>query len=131
RANELLFVYHDDLGVMALDLPALGGGQAPRGAATTLATLATGGALQLSPNPFRGDVTFRFETSRASHARLDVFDLAGRRVTTLVDRRLVAGPQTLTWSGRDRTGAAVAPGVYFVRLTRDGSSETERIVRLR
>jgi flagellar hook assembly protein FlgD len=48
--------------------------------------------------------------------RLDVYDLAGRRVATIVRERLSAGWHELSWNGRSRSGDRVAAGIYVCRL---------------
>ncbi|MCA9730274.1 MAG: hypothetical protein KC729_21515, partial [Candidatus Eisenbacteria bacterium] len=60
-----------------------------------------------------------------------VFDVSGRRVRTLVDRRLDSGAEALTWDGRDAHGATVTPGVYFVRLVGEGIDRSAKVVRVR
>jgi hypothetical protein len=91
-------------------------------------------ALQFAaarPNPSSGSVTLRFALPRPVHARLIVFDLAGRRARTLVDGALPAGPHELAWDGRDERGARVPAGLYWARLEAAGRSVTRRIVRMR
>jgi hypothetical protein len=70
------------------------------------------------PNPARGHVTVRFEIRAAGggHVRLVVFDLTGRRICTLYDGTLPAGPHSIDWLCRSDQGNAVAPGVYNVIL---------------
>ena len=63
---------------------------------------------------------------------LEVFDVAGRRVTTLVDEMIDTGAHTATWNGRDAKGRSEASGVYFCRLAADGKPvDTRRIVIVR
>ena len=50
-------------------------------------------------------------------ARLDVFDVMGRRLRNLADRVLPAGASVLRWDGRDAVGRPARAGVYFARLT--------------
>ena len=83
-----------------------------------------------SPNPFRGSATFRFGLSRAGEVRLELFDLAGRRVRSLASGVLPAGEVTREWDGRDEGGHAVHPGVYFVRLTTPARTFRARVVAL-
>ena len=83
-----------------------------------------------SPNPFRGHAVFRFGLSRAGDVRLELYDLAGRRVRSLVNGPLPAGEQTRAWDGRDERGNGVRPGVYFVRLTMPGRTFNARLVSL-
>jgi len=62
--------------------------------------------------------------------RLAIYDVTGRRVTTLVDRTLAAGEYRTNWDGRDARGHAAAAGVYWARLEWDGGSHAERLVHV-
>lgn len=81
-----------------------------------------------APVPSRGGVAFRFALSRAGHARADVFDVRGRRVTTVLDAEYGIGVFPGAWNGRAAAGSRVASGVYYLRLTLPGSTATRRIV---
>ena len=83
------------------------------------------------PNPARDAVTLDFELPRAAIARLEVFDLHGRRVARLVDGLLPAGRYSRVWRGRGEGDHELGAGVYFVRLEANGERATSRIVRLR
>ncbi|MCA9752707.1 MAG: VCBS repeat-containing protein [Gemmatimonadetes bacterium] len=87
--------------------------------------------LRLAPNPFREDVEIAWDLPRHEEVSLEIFDVAGRRLRTLVREARGAGTHSLGWDGRDARGRSVAPGVYLVRLKTEGRDETERIVRLR
>jgi flagellar hook assembly protein FlgD len=52
-----------------------------------------------------------------------VFDVAGRRIATLVDTDLPAGSRIVPWEGKDEGGRSVASGIYFVRV-RAGDYQT-------
>jgi endonuclease/exonuclease/phosphatase family metal-dependent hydrolase len=81
------------------------------------------------PNPLEGASTVHFDLARATAARLEIFDLSGRRVTVLADRVFEPGRYALRWAGREATGAAAAPGLYFVRLSGAGvQTQTARLV---
>ncbi len=82
-----------------------------------------------APNPFNPRTTIRYELAAAGEVRLDVYDLAGRRVRTLVNGRQEAGPQRVVWDGRDDAGRPGATGVYLVRL-RTASGDDRRTVTL-
>ena len=68
-----------------------------------------------------GDVaTIHFSLPAAADARLEAFDVRGRRVSVLLAARLAAGEHEAAFSARGGAGAAgarLAAGVYFVRLT--------------
>lgn len=78
------------------------------------------------PNPFRTATTIRFQVERPGAVRLQVYDLLGRRVATLVDGHHVAGVYTIEWSA-----ASEAAGVYVYRLQVDGRAEMQKMVLLR
>ena len=87
--------------------------------------------LDAAPNPF-GDVTLvRWNLARNSRVQVDVFDVAGRRVTSLVDGARSAGAGDVRWNGRDQHGRAAAAGVYFVRMRAAGETQTKRLVLVR
>jgi hypothetical protein len=89
-------------------------------------------ALRAYPNPFAGLATIEFDAPAAgARARLEVFDVAGQRVTTLVDGFRVGPGQTVGWDGRDRDGSAVAPGVYWCRLDVGGAVQIRKLLRMR
>jgi hypothetical protein len=71
-----------------------------------------------------------FTLARAGDARLEVFDLAGRRVRVLASGTMTAGPHETRWDLRDASGSAVASGVYLARLTAPGASGVRRFVVL-
>ena len=83
------------------------------------------------PNPGVSGVTLRFALPQAGRASLEVFDAAGRRVTTLHEGMRPAGEQTVPWDFRDRAGREVPNGVYVVRLRAGGEVLTQRVVRAR
>ncbi len=84
-----------------------------------------------SPNPFRGQVTLRFTLPSREKVRLEVFDVAGRRVATLVQGTLTPGVHTVTWNGTDQHARSVGQGLYFVRLQAGSRSLTRKILKLR
>jgi len=77
------------------------------------------------------EVGLRPELPSRMAVRLAVYDIAGRRRTTLLEQELPGGVTEVTWSGRDQGGARVASGMYFVRLTFPGGAQISKIVMLR
>ena len=74
------------------------------------------------PNPFNPGTIIPFYLPQASHLRLEVFDILGRKIRTLLNGVYPAGEQQVTWDGRDENGRPVCGGIYFYRLTVGGSS---------
>ncbi len=75
------------------------------------------------PNPFNPTTTIAFDLPEASEVTLEVYDMMGRRVATLVNGNLSAGRYEAIWNARADNGASVASGVYIYRL-RAGSFES-------
>ena len=69
-----------------------------------------------TPNPFKTLTTIRFAMPQPGKAKLEIYDLAGRRVRTLHDGWAAAGTHALVWDRRTDRGAIAASGVYFYRL---------------
>lgn len=76
----------------------------------------------LSTNPFHGQASLRYSIPEDSRTELSVFDVAGRRVKSLVQESMKAGSYTAVWDGLDEEGVAAPSGIYFARL-RAGSEE--------
>jgi hypothetical protein len=75
------------------------------------------------PNPARQQATVRYEVPSAAKVTLRVFDVLGREVTTLTQKRVDAGRHSERLSTTD-----LAPGTYLVRLTADGQNQTQQLV---
>jgi subtilisin family serine protease len=85
-------------------------------------------ALRSAPNPAGGPVEIRFQLPAAGRFTLSIFDVRGRRVRTLADGSLDAGPHRLLWDGCDDRGDPAPGGVYFSRLTGAGIERTSKVV---
>lgn len=73
-----------------------------------------------APNPFNPRTTINFGLAAPGRARLDIFDVRGRLVRTLLDADLAAGDHAVTWDGCDDQGRGAASGSYFCRLAAGG-----------
>jgi hypothetical protein len=80
-----------------------------------------------APNPFGAASTIPFAVPRRSRVRVEVFDVLGRRVATLVDRVLEPGAGEARWDARDSEGLRAASGIYFVRLQADGWTGSRKV----
>lgn len=83
-----------------------------------------------TPNPFKTGTTIRFSMERAGHASVQVYDLSGRLVRTLLDEEQKAGEHAVEWNGRSDAGLSVKPGFYFYRLDVPGFRQTKKMVML-
>ncbi len=87
--------------------------------------------LSASPNPFNPRVQLQFELPVSGATRIDIYDSRGRRVATVLDEVMDAGPGQVVWDGIDHEGRAVSSGVYFLRMSQDALTETVRAVVVR
>jgi hypothetical protein len=84
------------------------------------------------PNPTPGAARLSFVNAAPNaRVRLDILDVSGRLVRTLVNGPLPAGPHELSWDGRAADGGAVADGLYFYRMTSDGFTQARKLIVLR
>jgi hypothetical protein len=87
--------------------------------------------LQNHPNPFNQSTKILFTLRRPSFVSLEIYDLLGRRVETLVSERLSSGDKSVCWDGKNARGKEVSSGIYYYRLKTAGSSETKRMLLLK
>ena len=86
---------------------------------------------QSYPNPFNSGTTIAFELAEDIGVRLEIFDLLGRRVATLIDEFRRAGQHRATWDGTDLEGIPAASGTYLYRLSGGGLAQARKMVLLR
>ena len=110
----------DESGFFALPLASLGGSMLPQ-------RFALGPNY---PNPFNPSTMIPYQLPTATYVRLDVFNVLGQHVATLVDAEQQAGFHTAQWDATNAAGQAIAAGVYFYRLTVRGGQQTQRMVLL-
>ena len=80
------------------------------------------------PNPFNPSTVIPYQLLSSGHVRLEVFNLLGQRLATLVDAERSAGMHTAQWDATDAAGRAVGTGVYIYRLSSGGVSVSRRMV---
>jgi plastocyanin len=88
-------------------------------------------AVMASPNPATGLTNVRFQLARVAEVRIDVYDLAGRRILELYRGVLPPGAHAIPWDGGDAQRFAVSSGVYVLRLEAAHGAATARVTLLR
>jgi methionine-rich copper-binding protein CopC len=73
------------------------------------------------PNPFNPVTTISYDVPRTSHVKLEVYNVLGQSVTTLVNEPKAAGSYEVVWDGSSSGGHKVASGIYFYRFTADNN----------
>ncbi len=80
------------------------------------------------PNPTQRAVTIQFALPQDGPIRLAIFGPGGTQIRSLFDGHAHAGPNSMSWDGRDDAGSSVAAGVYYCRLIGEGGSSQRRLI---
>jgi len=80
------------------------------------------------PNPFNPQTTIAFSTEKAGHVKLNVYNIKGQLVKTLINANIGAGQHTVIWNGDNNQGKAVSSGIYFTLLNVNNKSKTRKMV---
>ena len=83
------------------------------------------------PNPFNPSTTISYAIGTESDVRLDIYDILGRNVRTLVDRHQQAGNYSVIWDSKDEAGQPVAAGVYLYKLQAGDTQEVNKMILLK
>jgi flagellar hook assembly protein FlgD len=88
--------------------------------------------VSVAPNPSRGRVNFVVDVPAVAGAvELTIYDLAGRRVRTVIHGPLPPGRHTFSWDGRTDAGRRLVSGIYVTRLSGAGQAVTRRATLVR
>jgi len=80
------------------------------------------------PNPFNPQTSIEFTLNGTADTRLDIYDISGRRVRTLLNNVLDAGEHAVTFNGRDDVGRELASGTYLAKLRSGDQVTTHKLV---
>jgi len=85
-----------------------------------------------NPNPFNPATVIRYDVpANGGNVTIQIYDVGGRLIQTLVDGFESAGRREVTWRGLNNHGQQVATGVYFYRMTAPGFEETRKMVLMK
>ncbi len=83
------------------------------------------------PNPFNAETVISFALPKTSYVKLEICNILGQKIKSLVNEKLLAGYKEVTWDGTDEKGNNVASGVYFYRLQTDKFIQAMKMVMLK
>ena len=90
------------------------------------------GLVSNFPNPFNPSTTIEFTLPEPAKVKVEVFDILGRRVSTLIsNQELNAGPQRLVWNGKSDSGVQMVSGAYIYRISSDKYSVSNKMMLLK
>ena len=83
------------------------------------------------PNPFNPETSISYEIASDGLAKIEIFNLKGQLVKTLINETKVSGPHKVVWNGTDKYGRKVASGLYQYRLTTNEGSITKKMMLMK
>ena len=83
------------------------------------------------PNPFNPTTTIAYQIPRPALVRIDIYNMLGQHIKTLVNRKHAAGRYQVIWDGMDDNGTNVASGMYFYRMQAAGFSSMRKLLLLK
>jgi hypothetical protein len=83
------------------------------------------------PNPFTEETSIKISLGSAERVKLEVFNLLGQKVVTLLDEDRLPGRHIIPWDGTTASGETCAPGIYLYRLTAGEVSQTKKMMLVR
>jgi len=83
------------------------------------------------PNPFNPETTIAFSLKNASHVTIEIFNIKGEKVRTLVDKELHAAYHNIVWDGRDNRGRLVSSGIFFYRMKTDEYNNVRKMIMMK
>ena len=83
------------------------------------------------PNPFNPATTIQFEISERGKTRVDIFNLKGQLVNTLINKHLDVGRHRIKWDGQTAGGSQAGSGLYFYRVAINDKQQTRQMIMLK
>jgi len=83
------------------------------------------------PNPFNSQTSFKYQIPVDTQVIIEVYNILGKKVKTLVNEHKEAGFYTVYWDGIDNKGEAVVSGIYFYQMNADKFHATHKMIVVR
>ena len=84
------------------------------------------------PNPFNPETTIEFSVLDAGKVTIEVYNILGEKIQTLVNSDFLPGTYSTVWKGTDSSGKSVSSGIYFYKLTANSTyTSTQKMLLLK
>ncbi|NIV15479.1 MAG: T9SS type A sorting domain-containing protein [Aliifodinibius sp.] len=83
------------------------------------------------PNPFNPATAIQFALPGTEHVKLQIYNMAGQLIKTLINKKLQAGYHEAIWDGREQNGTKVASGIYFYKFTAGSFTKVRKMMYLK
>ena len=87
--------------------------------------------LKNYPNPFNPTTTISFEIAQSGKTKVEVFNVKGQKVKTLLNKELDIGVHSFVWSGLDEQNRKVVSGMYFYRVKVNEEEKINKMIMLK
>jgi hypothetical protein len=83
------------------------------------------------PNPFNPTTNIHFSIAKPTDVRIDIYDMIGQHVSTLINTSMSAGKYNISWNGQDGNGSRVASGMYLYRMVAGNFTMTKKMLMIK
>lgn len=87
--------------------------------------------LKNYPNPFNPTTTIAFEVTEGGLAKVEIFNVKGQKVKTLLNEKIAQGNHSLFWNGKNEDHKQVSSGVYFYKISINGAEKINKMLMLK
>ena len=87
--------------------------------------------LKNYPNPFNPTTTISFEIAEKGKTEIEIFNVKGQKVKTLLNENLEAGNHSIVWNGKNDEEQHVSSGMYFYKISVNGNQKTNKMLMLK
>jgi len=84
--------------------------------------------LQNYPNPFNPSTTIHFNLPNDYHVKLEIYNIVGQKIRTLINGKRTAGTNYIKWDGKDSLGHTVSSGIYLYKITMGDFVQVKKMI---
>ncbi len=88
-------------------------------------------SISNGPNPFSNSTNIFFQTRKSAQVKVDIYNVKGQLVNSVLNQEINAGEHTITWNGNDSNGNRCSAGVYFYKVTSPEKSVTKKMILMK
>ena len=83
--------------------------------------------VNLYPNPFNPILTIQYNVDIKQDVSIDIYNILGQRVNTLLNQEMPAGYHSITWNGKNNKGVLLGSGIYFIKIGTKNQSYVKKV----
>ena len=87
--------------------------------------------LKNYPNPFNPTTNIAFEIAESGKTKVEVFNVKGQKIKTLLNENMEIGEHSVIWNGNDSNNKRVSSGIYFYKISINGQQKINKMLMLK